>query len=255
MSKPNFVQVSAPGLPPWPQLWFDAQHKHAVVSARLATWRSVESAARACGIIWLLGSIIAGWRLWLHFSDQFQRGEALLVTLFCVAIVVAFARPIVHGAFRGFLARQIFCSRVRVWFRPNAIAFRSRLYSSPVVLWRSWKGDPVQGRFELTNDPEAAELDDWDARKRIQGSAHLKHAYVLRMIVTTTNPHKELTFTHQSNFVREIPMLEISAEDSARFTTVLTAAASLTATKPDDVRPNNQATTGIDIDEDKAGPT
>lgn len=253
MNNSDFVQVTAPGLPPWPQLWFDAKHKHAVVSARLTTWQSVENAARACGIIWLLVSICAGWRLWGYFAERIQRGEALLITLFCSAILVVFARPIVHGAFRGFLARQIFCSRVRIWFRPDAIAFRSRLYSAPVVLWRSWKGDPVQGRFELTMDPEAEELDDWNARKRMQGSAHLKHACLLRMIVTTTNPQRDLTCTHQSNFVREIPMLNISAEDSARFTTVLSAAASLTASKPEKNAPGIQVAKGVDIDVGETG--
>ena len=51
MSRRSLKRITAPGLPPWPRLYFDQDKKVAVVSARHATWRSFEWARRAAYVL------------------------------------------------------------------------------------------------------------------------------------------------------------------------------------------------------------
>ncbi|MEZ6061126.1 MAG: hypothetical protein R3C19_12240 [Planctomycetaceae bacterium] len=252
MFRPGYIQVTAPGLPPWPKLWYDERNKRVLVTARLPTWRSVEWAARACALIWISIAVYAARWMWRFLLNDYQPGEAFMLSVFGTLILIIFLRPLVHASMRNFLARQIFSSRFTVWFRPDAIAFRSRLYDNGVILRRTWKGQPVQGRFELTTDTAAQELnDDWDVRKRIQGNSHLKTASILRMIVTTTNPHRDLALTSQPNFVRDIPLTEIDTSHAQRFTIVLSAAASLTSQPP---KSKQRTSHGVDIDAPRTDP-
>ena len=246
MSKSNFVRFHAPSLPPWPPLMIDWKKRHAVVSARLATWRSVENADMACWILTGIATVLISRAFWQYSSARTQPLEAVVFTFMATLVVAGVLHPLVPAAFRDFLARQVFCTKVKVWFRPEAIAFHSSLYSRPVVVRRSWKGVPVQCSFQVTKDLEAEARQD--PSKAAYLTRHFKTASILRMVVETTNPYQAVQNVQPSVAVRDLPLTEIDESDASRVPIVLLLAASLTSNKAVEHNTSIQPKAGVDID-------
>jgi hypothetical protein len=244
----NLVRVTAPGLPTWPRLYFDPKTKRARISAKLVTWRSHLWAGRMEGLLLLIVYSIPAYFVyqWVVNGDgDFSRrlGYGIVGS----AIAFSLSRPLLGSIFRPFFAKIIFCQRVKVWFTPTAFAFSSRFYNKPVVVWRSWKGNPVQGRFDLADDEEAEMVKESLSFEQKVRAKHLSMAKVLRVIITTINPSRLLGAEHQANLVRSIPLTEIDGNDAQKFTMVLAAASSLTSLKASDAS-KSSIDVGIDID-------
>ncbi|WP_437207143.1 hypothetical protein [Planctomicrobium sp. SH664] len=254
MPEARFERITAPGLPAWPWLMFNEEHQRAIVSFRLATWRSGQQADRlsqqaAVGI-----ALLIGWNIWnrvAFFDNLIGQAIVTLIGFGCIHRVLSGWIPL---AFSSFLARKVFARRSTVWFTPNEIAFRSRLYERGIVIPRTWNGHPVQIRFDVSSDPDAQEElarshrhQNHDARHRLQ-SAHM-----LRLLISATDPQRSLGQSVQSPLARAIPMFQVDLHDAQRLTVVLAAAAQLTARIP---LPTAQSVPGpddgLDID---ANPT
>jgi hypothetical protein len=229
MNSATFTRVTSPGLPSWPSLLLDTRHKRAVVSIRLATWRSWLWAHRASLLMGWCVNLWAGWWVW-EWSELLADplvGGCLAVLGFGVG--GALTKPLFPPALDGFLARQVFASRSRVWFTPEVIAFRSRLYTNGVLLWRRWRDQPVQFKFDITSDPEAAEQRSAMTPAQAALGPRLQSAHLLRLVISTFDPSRVFTQATQANVVRSLPLLEVDLCDAQRLTVVLSTAAALTA--------------------------
>lgn len=243
--KSSFNRVTAPGLPPWPGLYLDASQQRAVVSFRLATWRSW---ARACWLTkiaaWIINLLAATylWQ-WLNFiPNPLARGFLAFVGW---GISATITKPLFPAAFAGFLARQMFATRSTFWFTPQAIACRSPLYENHVLLERHWHGHPVQIRFDITLDTDAQQQASLSAETPHRLRRQYQSAQLLRLIISTHDPHRTIQTVSNGSLMRSIPLSEIDARDAAPVATVLTAATALTARMPKVQTPQ---TAGIDID-------
>ena len=244
MSRRSLKRISAPGLPPWPRLYFDQDKKIAVVSARHATWRSFEWARRASYVLLAGVMAIAVYLLWsrLPIQNPAIRGAG---ALFIAAIIFPIAKPLVETASRGFLARQIFASRTILWTSEKAIAFRSRFYSKPVVVWRHWKGQTVTGKFILNRDQNATRYAT-DERQNKQGPrSHLDEAMVLEIVISAMDKDVPMTSRGQGPLQRTVPVTELNSQLATKFTMVFAAATMLTQ-KTDEQR--KRSVSGTDID-------
>ncbi len=224
----SFTIVTAPGLPTWPRLLFDAEKKRAVVAVRLPTWRSWACARTFSTVLAWSVNLLVGWWLWhrlVSIGDPIGRGS---LTFFGFALAATITKPLFPAAIDGFLARQVFPSRSTVWFTPERMAFRSRVYDRGIVLWRQWNDRPVQLRFDVTPDPEAALERSVAADGQRMANRHLQTASLLRVIVTSFNPHRTVSEQQAVTLVRAVPMLAIDLGDAARVTVVLSAAAAMT---------------------------
>ncbi|MEZ6081069.1 MAG: hypothetical protein R3C56_37015 [Pirellulaceae bacterium] len=182
---------------------------------------------------------------WANYEDYVTSSCTAYAVLGTILFILL-TKSLLGGILRPFLTKVIFAQRVQAWFTPNAFAFSSRFYSKPVVLWRSWKGHPVQAKFEFTEDREAAAVRDSMDFSTRANAKHLTLAMVLRVIVTTVDPNRLLGSELQANLVRSIPLAEIDGHDAHKFTMVLAAANSLTAAKPNDR--DHRPEVGFDID-------
>lgn len=236
-------RVTAPGLPAWPLLFLDPEKKRAVVTGRFAAWRSYEAAILCTKMLRAMLAVYLVWWIWDQLPPGTPEVLRFAIALVGSLVVTALTRPVMTEALHGFLARQVFSKRITVWFRPDAMAFRSPLYSRGVVIHRSWKGRPVQARFDVGTDANAAEK-RMRVQQRTRDVMHFEMARLLRVIVSTVNTNQIVTSTTQSNFVRSIPMLEIDMRDAQRVTVVLAAAASLTSASGR----TKSRTEGVDID-------
>ncbi|QDU98624.1 hypothetical protein [Lignipirellula cremea] len=233
--------LTAPGLPPWPPLLVDPTRGVALVSARHATWRSFEWAAKTTEFcVWVTCCGIAIVIL-TYFPHPIP-----LVRAFGLLIIGGIAFPIVSALVRhnvwGPLARQLFCIRTVVEFHPEAIVIRSPLYDQPVVVWRSWNGQPVQTRFMVEPDHAATAAAENANPKRKYSKEHLRGGLMLFVVVSTQNQMSE------GGIFRAIPITEISTTLAAKFTMVCTAAATLT--RLDRQSEQARTTRGVDIDAD-----
>ena len=239
------IQVSAPGLPPWPPLWFDPEKKRAVVVVRHPIWRSMEWAFYTTELIaWIVNGLL----IWLILS--ITSGETAFMRIMLLLAGGIPAMLVITYAFRiglpTFLARQVFATKTTIWFSENAIGFRSRLYSQPVVIWRSWHGQPVKGRFVLRSDYYAQWYQDGTKHDRRAGKDHLREAMVLEIVLTTVSKQNTLLAEGHEHVLRSIPITEVSDRFSAKFTMVFAAAASLT--RRSQKTSEEDTSLGVDID-------
>lgn len=240
----SLKRISAPGLPPWPRLYFDRDKKVAVVSVRHATWRSFEWAGRASYVLTIAAMAVVAYALWIRLpvENPVLRGAGVFLI---AAIVFPIAKPLIETASRGFLARQIFASRTILWASEKAIAFKSRFYSKPVVVWRHWKGQTVTGKFILNRDQNATRYAT-DERQNKQGPrSHLDEAMVLEIVISAMNKDAPMTSRGQGPLQRTVPVTELNSQLATKFTMVFAAATMLTQ-KTDDKR--RQRSNGTDID-------
>ena len=244
MSRRSLKRISAPGLPPWPRLYFDQDKKIAVVSARHATWRSFEWARRASYVLLAAATAVVAYLLWIRLpiQDPAIRGAgAFLITAFVFPI----AKPLVENASRGFLARQIFASRTILWASEKAIAFKSRFYSKPVVVWRYWKGQTVTGKFILNRDLNATRYATDERQNKPGPRSHLDEAMVLEIVISAMDKDVPMTSRGQGPLQRTVPVTELNSQLATKFTMVFAAATMLTQ-KTDEKQ--KQSGSGTDID-------
>ena len=243
--KSHFTRVSAPGLPPWPELHWDAQQQRAFVSFRLATWRSWEQACWLTKIAaWITNLLVAAyvWHWLIFIPHPIARG---FLTFVGWGISAMITKPLFPAAFAGFLARQIFATRSTFWFAPQTITCRSPLYQNQILLERHWHGHPVQIRFDITPDTDAQQQAYIAAETPHPLRRHYHSAQLLRLILSTHDPHRTISTASNSPLMRSIPLLEINLRDAAQLATVLTAATALTGRLPEVQTPQ---TAGFDID-------
>lgn len=237
----------APSLPPYPKLMFNPAARRAVVSVWHPTWQSHEWAKYPTeAVVWIVVGLFA-WFLWPYLPPT----EGPYRILFCFFATVAFS-PIaaffLRQSLRGFLARRIFPTKTVIWFTPNAIAFKSRLYAKPVVVWRKWQSQTVRIRFILQPDRNA-EILAKQLRSEPKQTAidHLEESQLLEMVLTTSDKPKQTNLQSQEGLLRTIPITEINSRLATRFTIVFAAAAALTAAIQSPT--TNEARKGTDIDE------
>ena len=244
MKRRSLKRISAPGLPPWPRLYLDQDKKVAVVSARHATWRSFEWARRASYVLLAAATAVVAYLLWIRLpiQDPAIRGAgAFLITAFVFPI----AKPLVENASRGFLARQIFASRTILWASEKAIAFKSRFYSKPVVVWRYWKGQTVTGKFILNRDLNATRYATDERQNKPGPRSHLDEAMVLEIVISAMDKDAPMTSRGQGPLQRTVPVTELNSQLATKFTMVFAAATMLTQ-KTDEKQ--KQSGSGTDID-------
>ncbi len=243
MSK-HLIRVSAPGLPPLPRLYFDPRQRRAVVAARHPTWRSHQHAIRVTELTsWAL-TILVAFLLWpLTAMEDMVCRVALFVL--AMAIIYEILNYLLHRTWRYFLARQVFATRTVLWFTPEAIAFRSRLYERPVVIWRNWKTLPVRVKFILQPDRDIPSQNPRARPARNIPVEHLHEAMVLELVLTAHDRRRNVNSGSQDAVLRAIPITEISSRLATRFTMVYSAAAMLTAPVQTSVEREAQ---GADID-------
>lgn len=225
--KSSFIRLAAPGLPTWPRLYFERQQQRAIVTFRLATWRSWERAFLLTKLSSWIVNLIAAVYLW-HWLGLIPFPIArIFLTFLGYAMTAAITKPLFPAAFAGFFARRIFAIRCTFWFSPQAIACRSPLYENNLLLQRHWHNFPVQFRFDITPDTETQQKATLSAETPHQLRRQYHSAQLLRLIITTHNPHQTISATNNP-LMRSIPLLEINTKDAAQVATVLTTATALT---------------------------
>lgn len=227
-TKPNLVRVTAPGLPPSPALLFDEQLRQAAVSLRLPTWRSWGRAHVATNLVLVASSAAVGGWLWLYLAGLTPVPRASL-SLMAWGLSYAFAKPFSHVLFDGFLARQLFATSSKVWFTELAIAFKTSLYENGVLVDRSWNGQPILSRFDVTQDLEAAEAVTISSPYANHVQRRRQTACILRMIVGVSSSNRPASLARDPQLMRAIPVLEVDQRDAAQIAMVLTAATALTS--------------------------
>lgn len=184
------------------------------------------------------------YQLWLRLPVQnpaLRGAGAFLI----VVIVFPMARPLIETASRGFLARQIFASRTTLWASEKAIAFKSRFYAKPVVVWRRWKGQTVMGKFILNRDQNAMRYATDERQNKPGPRSHLDEAMVLEIVISAMNKDVPMATRGQGPLQRTVPVTEVNSQLATKFTMVFAAATMLTQI-PNDKR--SQTTQGTDID-------
>lgn len=243
----GFQRVSAPGLPPLPKLWLDAKNTRAYVCVKLATWRSHERSRITVTLLRFCLNIGVGVYIWGRLSVLQNIVGQVLITLFLVSIFAGLTRKILHDGLEGFFARQLLAVRTKFWFTSEIIAFKSRLYENGVIVRRSWNGQPVQGRFDLSNDDGITEArSQHSQQQQVRDNSHLRNASILRLVISAFNPNQTMAQGQQPSFLRAIPVLEIDSRDAQKLTVVLTAASTLTSRNENET--TSQSGQGVDID-------
>lgn len=243
--KSSLVRYTAPGLPNWPVLWFDPNRKRAFVKVRVATWRSWVRAHRATRVVrWLLNFSL-GWQVWeqLAFIESlFGRGFWVLMI---VGMFTAAAKPWMHAALDGFFARNPLAVTTTFWFNPQAVAFKSRMYTNGVVIWRAWRDRLVHLAFSVDKDPHADnQQEPRDTTQQEQKRRRLTACYLRLTIELREHDHMPVLSTLPHS-MREIPVLELDQDHVSAVAMVLMTASALTEVVPDQcIRTPH----GIDID-------
>jgi hypothetical protein len=244
MGDPELVRVAAPGLPPFPPLMYDGKQRRAVVFARHATWHGHEWAIRTSMIFTIVMTcsvVIAAWQL----VPGIRTVEGVFLLILATAMCHVGIGRLVHESLRPFLARRIFASNTAIWFTTRAIAFRSRLYDRPVVIWREWRGLPVLVRFIVEPDRNAQSYLRYVQSSGKQPTEHLHEAMVLKLVLMTANTTRPFDAPSESSILRTIPITEIDGAVATRFTVVSAAGAMLTALTQ---RQSKRTRRGEDID-------
>ena len=242
MRRNQFQRVTAPGLPSWPRLYVDLKSRHAYIVVRHPTWRSYQCAWRIATVMSWLGCMVAAVFVWNALAGFDNVFRILLTLVSCAVLFPVVKFVMVHGSV-GFLARQFFPTRTKLWVSAKGFAFRSRLYARPIVVWRHWKGQSVRLSFILSRDDDAASaaINLKPTQKRLQ--ATLNEALMLEVVISAATPRDKM-ISNEQLLRRTIPLTEVSSRYARKFTTVFSAAVAVTS----EVTQASQQTEGIDID-------
>ncbi len=245
MKSSGMRRISAPGLPPYPKLKFDPVKRRAIVSARHATWRSVEWALRCTEVLVWTSNLGLAWFIWQRVPP-YELSARVAVFLLALAVCLPIATFAIRQALPGFLARRMFATKTVLWFTPDGIAFRSRLYEKPVIVWRRWNGRPVRVRFIVQPDDDAASYANGADPRQRKPLEHLREARMLEIVLTTVNRQRNTDLNNEGTILRSIPITEINGRLAMKFTMVYTAAVMLTGSSLELCsRPPSD---GVDID-------
>lgn len=239
------IQVNSPGLPPWPTLWFDRRKSRAVVRVRHPTWRSYECAYFATEfMVWIINGGIA-YSVWMVFSTP---ELALRVFFVFLALIICFpiAALTTRSALRDPLARLVFATRTTFWVTKEAVIFKSRLYSSPVVAYRLWKDKPIGIKFIVQQDADANRFITDHQPQRKWPRTPINEAAVIGLVVATPSGYDGAMPTTSGNLQRSIPISEVSNRFAQKFSTVFAAALMLIPLEEQKQKTNT--TQGVDID-------
>lgn len=238
-------RVTAPGLPSSPKIFFDEKAQQAKISLRHSTWHGIEHALQATELLVWIARIGLAAYLWNRFGYVDLLGRLILVFLI-VVVAIPLPAMLLRIALRGFIARQVFPARTTLWVTPEAIAFQSRLYSRPVVVWRQWNDQPVGIRFILDRDYSAERYSSGLDYKRKLPKEHLNESAMLYAVVTTTDLTRATSGGQQDASMRTLPITEIGSDAATRATMAFAHALTITASRPTEDAP--KPTHGIDID-------
>ena len=243
MPHSNMVLVTAPGLPPWPRLYFDQRKRRVIVIAKHPTWRSYQWAFRTATFFkWMVvfSAMYWGWLYLNPLEPLFRFAALFLVACFLLPVLNA----VIHHSGCNFIARQIFATKTVFWASPNAIAFKSRFYHKPVVVWRQWKGQRVRTRFILNRDQDAASQLTLNSARPLIPRHHFDEAMVLEIVVSSVDPKSRIVSQDQM-LQRSILVTEVNMRLARKFTMVFSAATMLTSVEPNESQHINP---GVDID-------
>ncbi len=243
MRRREMVLITAPGLPPWPKLYLDRRRRIAHVVAKHPTWRSYEWALRATALLKWIVFAPTGYCLWLQlvrFDPTLRFVALFLGCCFLFPIINLTVRYSTHG----FFARQIFAARTEFWASSQAIAFRSRFYRKPVVVWRKWKDQRVKSKFILNRDADAASCSMDRQGNQNRPRSHLDEAMILELVVAAVDTRNTVASRDQL-LQRTLPVTEVNSRLARKFTMVFAAAVMLTA---DSSNVSATEVAGTDID-------
>jgi hypothetical protein len=227
MQASNLQPYANPALPSYPILKFDGHTGCAYVTLRHATWVSHEwgfHVGKWLGRLLVLLAAIWLWGRWEE-TDVFIRG--VLIFLF----VLLFGRGIVtvvRRSLQGFLARQLFCQRLRVWFTPREIAIQSHRFPIGLRIGRNWQDQSIHTRFVVAPSTPAAEKHQGIRQRSAMDVAHLVSARVLRLVLAV-DTRREVNQIGRMAAQRAITIADIDADDAERLCAVLQAAGTLSA--------------------------
>lgn len=240
------IRIHAPGLPPFPALYFDEEKRRAKTTVRHPTWHSTELALYATEFVAAVAAAVFGYVLWrvlppVHAILYF----VVLGTSFGIAWVIV--SGLLRSSLPGFLARRIFPTRTVFWFIPKAMAFKSRLYTRPVIVWRMNKKRPVGLRFVLNEDGKAANYERGLSPKRTMPRGHFGDSRFLHVVIETLrdSEHSERAQSFQS--MRSVPITEVDKAYADKITAVVMAAEELT--DPKKSQDTDRLFEGVDIDQ------
>ena len=239
------IQVTSPGLPPWPKLRFDKNQRKAVVIVRHPTWRSYECSYLVTEVIvWIINAIIV-YSAWTIFSTP-----NVILRIFFVLMAAIICFPIAGLAtrttFRDPLARQLFPTKTIFWVTEASIIFKSRIYASPVVVWRKWKDKPIGTKFIVQQDAEATKYITDQQNQRKWPRTPINEAAVIELVVSTPTGYDGALPTANGNLQRSIPISEASGRFAQKFSTVFAAALLLVPLEEQKRKPTKS--NGVDID-------
>lgn len=244
MREPGMKVVTAPGLPSLPKLWFDKKRQRAFVSARHATWYGYEWAARTTVLLSLMVTAVLVYFAWKYVPESNRPGGIMLLA-FVATFVHACVSDLLSATLRSLIARRIFARKTTIWFTPHVIAFRSPFYARPVLVWRKWRTLPVEVRFIVEPDRDAAHYDD-DMRFRHKPPIkHVQEAMVLKAVIRTVDKFQGPDVPSENAAMRSLPLAEMGQAEAMGFVMVYAAAAALTAATDRDIVHFSKA---VDID-------
>ena len=238
-------KVTSPGLPPWPPLWMDERNSRAFVKVRHPTWRSYERAFFTTELV--VWSICCGIACvaWTVFSTP-----NVALRLFFVALALVISFPMVclaaRASLRESLARTIFPTQTTLWITEESVIFKSRLYSSPVVVWRQWHDRPVGIKFIVQEDAEANKYITDQKPERKWPRAPFNEASILDLVVITPTGFGGEVPATSGGLQRSIPVSEVSSRVAQKFSMVFSAALMLIPTE--EQKPRSTTNQGVDID-------
>lgn len=245
----NYQRHTAPGLPIWPLLLVDQERQHAFISFRAVTWHSYRRAMVASKLATVMIALFAGGLLWMQtasLESPLGRGG---VAFLGFGVALALAKTFLPTTFEPFLARQVFARRSKIWFTPDQMAFCSPLYENGIVISRNWQDQLVRASFDVAPDPEAEEIKSQPYEPHQRFPAGLQSAQVLRLVITTLDPRRDVSNSAHAQVVRAIPMLPIDLHDAQHLTVVLAVAAELTTPPSFPTAPfSKNPSPGVDID-------
>lgn len=241
----GLVRVAAPGLPPVPKLMFDPTRRRAVVSARHATWQSHEWGSLGASMIIVTLSVGLGIGLWRLITPS-HKVLGMIAAVYGAGITYGLAVALLHKSWTSFLARRVFATHTILWFTSEAIGFRSRLYSKPVIVWRKWHSIPVRIRFIVQPDRNAlARANSLQAQHKLAPEP-LKNSSMLELVLTASDKHRMGSTPDQDAILRTVPITEVDSQLATKMTMVYTAAITLTAPVHNTIA--DRAEKGRDID-------
>lgn len=246
MSRKRWVLVSAPGLPSWPKLWFDPVNRRAKVVARHATWRSYQLAIYFAEVLVWIGIAILAVIVWFYIGE-FEPANRIWIILLALFVGMPILSFTIRHGLREPLARQLFATRTILMAGPKAIAFQSRLYSIPIVIWRRWKGRIVRAKFIVQRDHDATVfLSDQFRPNKGTPRNHLDEAMMIEVVLATGNKNEGASFSSGSTIQRTIPVTEVNGCLARKISMVFAAACLLTEKQQDSS--HTKPSSGVDID-------